>query len=56
MSKPKLSIGTDPEFMLVDGAGNLKSAIGVVHGTKEEKIDLGQQFHMAPKSVEIFNL
>lgn len=41
MSKPNLYMGTDPEFMLVDGAGNLKSAIGVVNGTKEEKIDLG---------------
>jgi len=36
-----LFVGSDPEFMLCDGAGRLKSAIGVVNGTKEEKIDLG---------------
>ncbi len=37
----KLIMGTDPEFMLVDEQGHLKSAIGIVQGTKENKIDLG---------------
>lgn len=41
MPKAKLIVGSDPEFMLVDNHGNLKSAIGIVKGTKEEKIDLG---------------
>ncbi len=36
-----LFMGSDPEFMLVDTNGRLKSAIGVVKGTKEERIDLG---------------
>jgi len=41
MANPNLCCGSDPEFMLVDGNGGLKSAIGVVNGTKTEKIDLG---------------
>jgi hypothetical protein len=36
-----LSVGCDPEFMLVDNDGALKSAIGVVQGTKDQKVDLG---------------
>lgn len=37
-----LLVGADPEVALIDGAtGNLKSAIGVVKGTKDNKIDLG---------------
>jgi hypothetical protein len=37
----RLSVGCDPEFMLCDNDGILKSAIGVVQGTKENKVDLG---------------
>lgn len=37
----QLSFGSDPEFMLVDRDGNYKSAIGIVNGTKEKKVDLG---------------
>ncbi len=33
--------GTDPEFMLVDKKGRLKSAIGVVPGSKEQRYSLG---------------
>jgi Phage phiEco32-like COOH.NH2 ligase-type 2 len=36
-----LSLGSDPEFMLTNSAGELKSAIGVVRGTKEKKVSLG---------------
>lgn len=37
----QLLMGSDPEFMLVDNKGVLRSAIGVVKGTKTEKVDLG---------------
>lgn len=36
-----LSVGSDPELMLIDKNNQLKSAIGIVNGTKTEKIDLG---------------
>lgn len=36
----KISLGMDPEFMLKDAKGNLKSAIGVVFGTKENRLSL----------------
>ena len=42
----KLTFGSDPEFMLTDAGGNLKSAIGVVNGTKEKKIKLGNGHEM----------
>ena len=35
------TIGADPEFMLVNKAGKYVSAIGIVPGTKENKIPLG---------------
>jgi hypothetical protein len=35
------TLGSDPEFMLVDSKGKYRSAIGVVHGTKENKVSLG---------------
>jgi hypothetical protein len=35
------SFGSDPEFMLVDSNGKYRSAIGIIHGTKEDKISLG---------------
>ena len=35
-----LTLGSDPEFMLRDADGRLKSAIGIVPGTKEERFDL----------------
>lgn len=35
-----ITFGTDPEFMLKTKAGALKSAIGVVPGTKENRFDL----------------
>src|ERR1039457_5005208 len=42
MATHALWLGSDPEFMLTDPHdGHLKSAIGVVHGTKTEKVDLG---------------
>lgn len=34
-------LGADPEFMIFDREGNLRSAIGIVKGTKEKKLDLG---------------
>lgn len=37
----KLSFGSDPEFMLVDQKRRYKSAIGIVNGGKENKVDLG---------------
>lgn len=40
MSKPGLSFGSDPEFMLMDRDGNLKSAIEVVRGGKQNKVSL----------------
>jgi hypothetical protein len=39
--KVNLSFGSDPEFVLTDKNGNYKSAIGIVNGTKETKVDLG---------------
>lgn len=41
MSKNRLSFGSDPEFVLLDKNGEYKSAIGIVNGTKEKKVDLG---------------
>ena len=41
MPKPNLIVGSDPEFMLVDDNGRLKSAIPIVKGSKEQKVDLG---------------
>lgn len=35
------SFGSDPEFMILDAQGQLKSAIGIVPGTKEERYSLG---------------
>ena len=35
-----ISFGSDPEFMLEDSSGNLKSAIGVIPGTKDERHDI----------------
>src|SRR5688572_19752976 len=46
-----LLVGTDPEFMLRDKSGNLKSAIGVVKGTKENKVDLGGGSKAFPDNV-----
>lgn len=40
-SKPSLTIGTDPEFMLLDNKGNLRSAINILNCGKDERIDLG---------------
>lgn len=37
-----ISFGSDPEFMISDKYGNLKSAIGIVQGTKERRFDLGK--------------
>lgn len=37
----KLSFGSDPEFMVFDKNGSIKSAIGIVKGTKAKRIDLG---------------
>lgn len=36
-----LSFGSDPEFMLLDAQGRYKSAIGIIKGGKENKVDLG---------------
>lgn len=36
-----ITFGSDPEFILKDRRGELVSAIGLVKGTKEKKIDLG---------------
>jgi hypothetical protein len=33
----KFTFGSDPEFMLVDGAGKYRSAIGVIPGSKEKR-------------------
>lgn len=37
----KFSIGSDQEHVVRDANGNLKSAIGIVNGSKEAKLDLG---------------
>jgi len=36
-----ITLGADPEFILRDAEGRLKSAIGVVPGRKEQRYDLG---------------
>jgi len=46
MSKQALMMGSDPEFMLQERNGNLKSAIGIVDGTKEHKVNLGNGHYM----------
>ena len=33
-------LGSDPELMLIDASGNLRSAIGVIDGTKERPLQL----------------
>lgn len=35
------TLGSDPEFMLVDPDGKYRSAIGIIHGDKENKVFLG---------------
>lgn len=37
----KITFGSDPEFMLVDQKGSLRSAIGIVPGKKDARYDLG---------------
>jgi hypothetical protein len=41
-----ITLGSDPEFMLHDADGQLKSAIGIVPGTKDERYDLGDGHYM----------
>jgi hypothetical protein len=42
----RLSLGTDPEFMLCNEKGDIKSAIGIINGTKENRINIGKhQFY-----------
>jgi len=41
-----ITFGSDPEFMLQDEQGRLKSAIGVVFGTKDDRYDMGDD-HLA---------
>ena len=38
---PQVSLGSDPEMMIRDRKGNYKSAIGIVHGTKKDRLQLG---------------
>lgn len=48
----RLLMGTDPEFMLSDTkTGQLKSAIGVIHGNKDVKVDLGNGARCFPDNV-----
>lgn len=48
----KLFVGTDPEFMLFDpNTGHLKSAIGVIKGNKDTKVDLGGGSKCFPDNV-----
>lgn len=49
--KPVLTFGSDPEFMLYDRDGRLRSAIGIVKGTKENKVDLGNGCLAFPDNV-----
>lgn len=37
-----ITFGSDPEFMITNKQGILKSAIGIVNGTKENRFDLGK--------------
>jgi hypothetical protein len=54
MAKTKLLVGTDPEMMLCDPkTGYLKSAIGVIHGNKEKKLDLGNGGKAFPDNVNV---
>ena len=39
------SFGSDPEFILIDEKGNLKSAINVIKRSKEKKINLNGNFY-----------
>lgn len=40
-SMPEISLGSDPEMMLRDRQGVFRSAIGIVHGTKKDRLHLG---------------
>lgn len=54
MSETTLLVGCDPEFLLVNPKnGQLKSAIGVVKGTKENKFDLGNGNKAFPDNVNV---
>jgi hypothetical protein len=41
----KFSFGSDPEFMLVDNKGRHRSAIGIINGTKDNKVSLGNNHY-----------
>lgn len=43
---PRLSVGTDPELMLFDRDGQLRSAIPIVNAPKDNKVDLGNGHKM----------
>lgn len=45
-TKAQLTFGSDPEFVLIDQEGRYRSAIGIVRGTKEKKVDLGNGHKM----------
>ena len=54
MIMTKLLVGTDPEMMLRDTrTGLLKSAIGVIQGNKEKKVDLGNGCKAFPDNVNV---
>ena len=36
------TFGTDPEFMVVDRNGNFRSAIGLVQGSRTNRIEIGE--------------
>lgn len=38
----EITFGSDPEFMLQDDSGEFRSAIGIVKGTKEKRLRLGE--------------
>jgi hypothetical protein len=40
----EFSFGSDPEFILRDGEGEARSAIGVVPGTKSRRVEVGGDF------------
>ena len=62
MDLSKFTLGSDPELMLCDSDGNLRSAIGIINGTKEEPFLLDEgmaqydnvnaEFGISPASTE----
>lgn len=54
MATSKFSVGSDPELVLIDVKGNLRSAIGIVQGSSKNRIKVGDhEFYHDNVNVEM---